>query len=254
MIRVSGLTKTYAGRRVVAGIELEVAKGELLVLVGPSGCGKTTTLKMINKLVVPDAGTVAIDGRDTRGTPLHELRRGIGYAFQAIGLFPHMTVGENVSVTPELLGWSVADVRARVDELLSLVELEPAEFRDRFPHELSGGQAQRVGLARALATRPPVLLMDEPFGALDPATRDTLQRRFDEIRRELDLTTVFVTHDMGEALLLGDRIAVMEAGELSQVDTPAAMLRAPVSPAIAALLDTPRRQGERIHALLAGDA
>ncbi len=254
MIRVAGLTKRYAGREVVAGIDLQVAEGELLVLVGPSGCGKTTTLKMINRLVVPDAGTVAIDGRDVRGTPLHELRRGIGYAFQAIGLFPHMTVGENVGVTPELLGWNAADVRARVDELLFLVELDPAEFRARFPRELSGGQAQRVGIARALAARPRVLLMDEPFGALDPATRDTLQRRFDEIRRELELTTVFVTHDMSEALLLGDRIAVMEAGRLSQVDTPAAMLRAPASPAIAALLDTPRRQSERIRAMLEGDA
>jgi osmoprotectant transport system ATP-binding protein len=210
MIELRALTRRYGGTPVVDGLSLTVERGELLVLLGGSGSGKTTTLKMVNRLVSPSSGSVLIDGRDTAGLPGHELRRSIGYCFQQIGLFPHLTVGENVAITPSLLGWGADEIRERVDELLAQIELPPEEFRDRMPDALSGGQQQRVGLARALAARPLVMLLDEPFGALDPLTRDRLQQEFQRIRRELSLTAIFVTHDMVEALLLGDRIAVLE--------------------------------------------
>jgi osmoprotectant transport system ATP-binding protein len=179
-----------------------------------------------------------------------ELRRRIGYCFQQVGLFPHLSVAQNVAVTPTLLGWDAHRIRARVDELLALLELEPAQFRDRRPQELSGGQQQRVGLARALAAEPRVLLLDEPFGALDPLTRDRLQQRFQEIRRELGLTAIFVTHDMVEAVLLGDRIAVMHGGRLVQIDTPRELLLHPADERVAELMDTPRRQAEVVDRLL----
>jgi osmoprotectant transport system ATP-binding protein len=233
-------------------VSLRVEPGELLVLLGASGSGKTTTLKMINRLIEPDSGRIFIDAQDAASLPAHELRRRIGYVVQRIGLFPHLSVAENVAVTPSLLGWDAARVRARVDALLELVELEPARFRERRPHELSGGQAQRVAVARALAAEPRVMLLDEPFAALDPLTRDRLQRSFVRIRRRLGLTAIFVTHDMLEALLLGDRIAVMRAGRLVQLGTPGELLRAPADEEVARLMSAPLRQARRVEALLDG--
>ncbi len=249
MISLQGLVKRYAGALAVDEVSLEVARGECVFLVGASGCGKTTTLKLVNRLVEPDAGTVMIAGRDARESAPHELRRRIGYAFQQVGLFPHLTVAENIGVTPELLGWERTRIAARVDALLERVELEPAAFRERFPHALSGGQAQRVGLARALAAEPELLLLDEPFGALDPGTRDRLQQSFSRLRRELALTVLFVSHDMAEALLLADRIAVLDEGRIVQLGTPRELLRAPADARVAALLDTPRRQSAAIERL-----
>jgi osmoprotectant transport system ATP-binding protein len=250
VIELREVTKRFGARAAVDGLSLEVPRGECLVLLGGSGSGKTTTLKMVNRLVEPDEGCVLVNGGDVRALPPHVLRRGIGYAFQQVGLFPHLRVGENVAVTLELLGWEDERVRARVDELLTLVELPPAEFRGRLPQELSGGQQQRVGLARALAARSEILLLDEPFGALDPATRDRLQQWFQRVRRELGLTVVFVTHDMAEALLLGDRIAVLRAGRLVQLGTPRELLLRPADPHVAELLAAPRRQAEAVDALL----
>jgi osmoprotectant transport system ATP-binding protein len=250
VIRIEGLTKRYGETVAVEDLSLEVAEGELLVLCGGSGCGKTTTLKMVNRLIEPTAGRVWVDERDASAVPGHELRRHIGYCFQQIGLFPHMNVEENVAITPRLLGWEEARIDTRVDELLEMVELEPSVFRARAPDELSGGQQQRVGIARALAPGPDVLLMDEPFGALDPLTRDLLQRRFQAIRRELGVTTMFVTHDMVEALLLGDRIAVLDSGRLLQVGTPHELLAEPADETVSRMMETPRRQAERVDALL----
>jgi osmoprotectant transport system ATP-binding protein len=208
---------------------------------------------MINRLLEPTTGAVRLDGVDVATLPAHEVRRRIGYVFQRIGLFPHLTVAENVGVTPSLLGWPGPRIAARVDELLRLVELDPDVVRDRFPEQLSGGQQQRIGVARALAAEPRVVLLDEPFGALDPITRDRLQQSFLHLRRELHLTAVFVTHDMAEALLLGDRIAVLDAGRLIQVGTPAELLRAPANDVVRHLVETPRRQAEMIAGLLAGE-
>jgi osmoprotectant transport system ATP-binding protein len=251
MIQLEALTKRFGEEVAVAGLTLEVAQGELMVLLGGSGSGKTTTLKMVNRLIEPSAGRVLVDGRDTRDLAGHELRRGIGYCFQQVGLFPHLTVAENIAVTPRLLGWDAPRIASRVDELLELVELTPASaFRDRAPDALSGGQQQRVGLARALAARPELMLLDEPFGALDPLTRDRLQRRFQEIRRELSLTAIFVTHDMVEALILGDRIAVLRDGALVQVGTPSELLRHPADDHVAGLMETPRRQADVVDRYL----
>ena len=250
MIVLEQLSKRYRETIAVDGISLRIGRGECVFLVGGSGCGKTTTLKMINRLVEPDRGRVWIDGCDHRSTPPHELRRRIGYGFQQVGLFPHLTVGENIAITPDLLGWPAARQRARAAELLEMVELPPGEFASRATSALSGGQRQRVGLARALAAEPEVLLLDEPFGALDPLTRDRLQRRFQEIRTRLGLTVVFVSHDMSEALLLADRIAVMHEGRLLQVGTPRELLTAPSHPAVAELLAMPKRQSEVVDGLL----
>jgi osmoprotectant transport system ATP-binding protein len=249
VISLQHITKRYAGALAVDGISLEVARGECVLLVGASGCGKTTTLKLVNRLIEPDAGTVVVGGRDVRESAPHELRRHIGYAFQQVGLFPHLTVAENIGITPALLGWESVRIAARVDALLERVELEPAAFRGRWPAELSGGQAQRVGLARALAAEPELLLLDEPFGALDPGTRDRLQQSFARLRLELSLTVLFVSHDMAEALLLADRIAVMDGGRIVQLGTPRELLRAPADARVAALLDTPRRQSAAIERL-----
>jgi osmoprotectant transport system ATP-binding protein len=250
VIELRSLTRRYAERVAVDDLSLSVATGELLVLVGGSGSGKTTTLRLVNRLIEPTSGSVWIDGADTRAEAAPLLRRRIGYCFQQVGLFPHMTVAENVAITPTLLGWSAAQIAARVDELLGLVALDPGAYRDRWPSALSGGEAQRVGLARALAARPLLMLLDEPFAALDPLTRENLQQEFASIRRELGLTAIFVTHDMAEALLLGDRIAVLHGGRLVQVGTPAELLRAPADERVAQLLRTPRRQAEALDALL----
>ena len=241
MIDVAGLGRRYGDVVAVDGVSFQVATGELVALVGGSGSGKTTTLKMINRLVEPDAGRVTIDGQDTASLAPHVLRRSIGYAFQGVGLFPHLTVAENVAVPLRLAGWSRERIHARVDELLALLELD-GSLLARFPAELSGGQQQRVGVARALAASPRVILLDEPFGALDPLTRDRLQGSFDALRRRLGLTAVFVTHDVAEALVLADRIGVMRAGRLIQLGTPAEMARQPADEDVARLLDTPRRQ------------
>jgi osmoprotectant transport system ATP-binding protein len=250
MIELDHVERRYGSVVAVRDLSLSVGAGELVALLGGSGSGKTTTLEMVNRLIEPTAGRVRVAGRDVQAVPGPELRRRIGYCFQQAGLFPHLSVARNVAVTPELLGWDPARTARRVDELLSQVELDPAVYRGRMPAELSGGEQQRVGLARALAAEPEVLLMDEPFGALDPLTRDLLQQRFDALRRRLAVTTLFVTHDVAEALLLADRIAVLDAGSLVQVATPRELLRSPAGPAVARMLATPRRQAEMVDALL----
>jgi osmoprotectant transport system ATP-binding protein len=253
MIQLRHLTKRYGGTSVaVNDLSLEVEQGEVLVLLGASGSGKTTTLKMINRLVEPTSGSVMLEGRSTAELEPHLLRRRIGYVFQQIGLFPHMTVAENISITPSLLGWDEERIRARVDQLLRLVELDPPEtMRDRRPSQLSGGQQQRVAVARALAAEPSVMLLDEPFGALDPLTRDRLRESFVRIRKEIELTCVFVTHDIVEALTLGDRIAVMRDGRTIQVGTPDQLLGASDGdtghPYVAELMGTLDRQAEIIQ-------
>ena len=251
MIQAMGLTKRYGAAAVVDDLTLDVGAGELVVLLGGSGSGKTTTLKMINRLIEPTAGSIHLDGVATATLPPHELRRRIGYVFQRIGLFPHLTVGENIAVTPALLDWPEDRTAARVDQLLRLVELDPA-LRDRWPRQLSGGQQQRVGVARALAAEPRVMLLDEPFGALDPVTRERLQTSFLRIRAELNLTALFVTHDMTEALTLGDRIGVMQEGRLVQVGTPHELLTRPATEYVDRMMSTPRRQAEAVDALIAG--
>ena len=251
MIRLEGLTKVYDERPVVDALDLEVHRGELLVLLGGSGSGKTTTLKMINRLVEPSAGRVLIAGQSTLDLPPHVLRRRIGYCFQEVGLFPHLDVARNISVTLELQGTPLEQQRHRVRELLEVVDLDPDEFIGRLPSELSGGQRQRVGLARALAAQPEVLLLDEPFGALDPLTRDRLQQFFQGVRRRLGVTCVFVTHDMVEALLLGDRIAVMQAGKLLQVGSAQELLARPASAYVAELMTSPKRQAAELERLMA---
>jgi osmoprotectant transport system ATP-binding protein len=251
VIEVQGLTRRYGEVAAVDDVSFRVEAGQLLALVGPSGSGKTTTLKMINRLVEPSAGRVLVDGEDAATLDPHRLRLRIGYVFQGVGLFPHLSVGENVAVPLRLLGWDDARAGERVTELLALVELD-AQLAPRRPSELSGGQQQRVGVARALAASPRLMLLDEPFGALDPLTRDRLQQTFALLRRRLGLTAILVTHDMSEALLLGDRVGVMNAGRLVQVGTPAELLRAPADDHVALLLETPRRQARRLDELQAG--
>ena len=218
MIRLEALTKIYETAQgphtAVDRVSFEVGDGETCVLLGPSGCGKTTTLRMINRLVAPTSGKIVIAGRDTDTVDPVQLRRTIGYVIQQIGLFPNMTVAENIGVVPRLLGWQAAKRRRRAEELLAMLALEPAQFLDRYPNELSGGQAQRIGVARALAADPPVLLMDEPFGALDPVTRRQLRDEFRRIQSRLRKTVLLVTHDMAEAVSLADRIGVLDSGRL----------------------------------------
>jgi osmoprotectant transport system ATP-binding protein len=238
------VTKNYGGKGDAAAVRelsMHVPGGEVCVLVGPSGCGKTTTLKMVNRLVEPSGGRVLLDGDDiARRNPV-ELRRGIGYVIQQTGLFPHLTIGANVATVPRLLGWDAKRVQARVDELIELVGLDPGRYRDRYPAQLSGGERQRIGVARAIATDPPVLLMDEPFGAVDPITRGRLQNEFLRLQRQLETTILFVTHDIDEAIKMGDRIAVFQpGGRLAQFDTPMAVLERPADDYVARFVGADR--------------
>ncbi|NDL58093.1 ABC transporter ATP-binding protein [Phytoactinopolyspora mesophila] len=235
MIRLDGVSKQYPdGTVAVHELSLDVAQGELVVLVGPSGCGKTTTMKMVNRLVEPSSGRIFVDGADVTHADTVKLRRGIGYVIQNVGLFPHRSIQENVAVVPELSGWPRARRKERAHELLALVGLDPDIYARRYPHELSGGQRQRVGVARALAADPPVLLMDEPFSAVDPVVRSQLQDEFLRLQSDVRKTILFVTHDIEEAVRLGDRIAVFaQGGRLEQFDTPAAVLGSPATPFVA---------------------
>jgi osmoprotectant transport system ATP-binding protein len=248
-IALAGVTRSFESRVAVRNVSLSVAAGQLVAVVGESGCGKTTTLKMVNRLLDPDTGVVLIDGQPTAAEEPHRLRRRIGYVFQRVGLFPHLTVAENVGITPELLGWERAEVQQRVAELLELVQL-PADFARRYPANLSGGQLQRVGVARALAARPQIMLMDEPFGALDPVTRDALGTDYRRLHERMGLTTLMVTHDVLEAALLADRIVVMRAGEIVADGTPRELMSGHRDAHVRALMDMPRRQAIRVTALL----
>src|SRR5436190_4649469 len=229
MIDIEHLSKRFgaAAAPAVDDLSLSIGEGEICVLIGPAGCGKTTTMRMINRMVEPDRGIIRIAGRDVTHGDAVELRRSVGYVIQQVGLFPHMTIAENVATVPQLLGWDTARTARRVDALLERVHMDPARFRDRYPRELSGGQKQRVGVARALAADPPVMLMDEPFGAIDPITRAKLQDEFLRILRELGKTIVFVTHDIDEAIRMGSRIAILRAGKVVQYDTPERILARP---------------------------
>jgi osmoprotectant transport system ATP-binding protein len=244
----------HGAERVLAvnDVSLEVAAGEFLAIVGGSGSGKTTLLRLANRLIEADSGSITIEGEDVRSVDPIPLRRRIGYVFQSGGLFPHISVAGNIGITPKLLGMPAAEIAARVDELLDLVRLDRALYRDRFPHELSGGQRQRVGVARALAARPKIVLMDEPFGALDPLTRDALGDDYRALHKKLGLTTVMITHDMTEAILLADRIAVMRAGRLLAQGTPPELSDSGDT-YVGELLRTPRRQAERLKVLLPRD-
>jgi osmoprotectant transport system ATP-binding protein len=245
-IQLTDVSKRYGPTVALGGVSLSVAQGEFVALVGGSGSGKTTLLKTINRLIVPDAGRIAVAGEDAAGQPAHELRRRIGYVFQEVGLFPHLSVAENIAVTPKLLGWDAARIAGRIDTLLDLVAL-PREVAARAPAALSGGQRQRVGVARALAAEPKLMLMDEPFGALDPITRDALGADYRALHERLGLTTVMVTHDMAEAVLLADRVVVLDHGRILADGAPADLLASTTDPAVRALLEAPKRQAERLR-------
>ncbi|MBL8950516.1 MAG: ABC transporter ATP-binding protein [Myxococcaceae bacterium] len=253
MLRLEAVSCTFpaAAKRVIDGLNLHVHEGEILALLGESGSGKTTTLKLFNRLVEPSAGRVFVEEEDVTAVDAVALRRRIGYAIQQVGLFPHFSVAENIGVVPRLLGWQADAIRARVDELLALMNL-PNDLGPRRPSTLSGGQAQRVGLARALAARPHVMLLDEPFGAVDPVTRETLQVEYRKLHDALGLTTVLVTHDVTEALLLADRLAVLHEGRLLGLGTAAELLAAPPHPQVERLLAMPRRQAEAVQRRLSG--
>src|ERR687896_1052469 len=236
MIEFRKVSKTYPGsdNPIVTDLSFEVPEGEICVLVGPSGCGKTTAMRMVNRMIEISEGDILLDGSSVKDRRPAELRRDIGYAIQQIGLFPHLSVGDNIATVPRLLGWDRGRIRTRVDELLELVSLDPHETRDRYPAQLSGGQRQRVGVARALAVDPPLMLMDEPFGAIDPINRDRLQNEFLRLQAEIRKTVVFVTHDIDEAIKMGDRIAIMQkGGRLAQYAAPADLLAEPANEFVA---------------------
>lgn len=239
MIRLDAVSKCYPGQcaDAISELSLDVSCGEIVVLVGPSGCGKTTTMRLINRLIEPSAGRIFLDGEDVTTVDADLLRRRIGYVIQQVGLFPHMSIADNIGLIPRTLGWDKKRIRARVDELLELVGLDTATYRDRYPKQLSGGQQQRVGVARALAADPPVMLMDEPFGAIDPITRDRLQDELLGLQAQIRKTIVIVTHDIQEAIKLGDRIAIFaEGGRLAQYDTPARILTEPADDFVASFI------------------
>jgi osmoprotectant transport system ATP-binding protein len=236
MIRLEELSKDFPGQRAPAvdRLSLEIPEGEIVILVGPSGCGKTTTMKMINRIIEPTSGRIILDGEDVTKGDADQLRRRIGYVIQRIGLFPHRTIAENIATVPKLLGWDRSRIDARIDELLEVVHMPPGEYRDRYPKELSGGQLQRVGVARALSGDPDVMLMDEPFGAIDPIVRERLQNEFLRLQSEVRKTIVFVTHDFDEAIKMGDRIAILQEGSrLAQYDTPERILTSPANDFVA---------------------
>src|SRR5919106_4711906 len=255
MIEFRKVSKTYPGsdNPVVTDLSFEVLEGEICVLVGPSGCGKTTTMRMVNRLIEITEGEILIDGEPNTAMSATKLRRKIGYAIQQIGLFPHRTIADNIGTVPHLLGWNKGRIRDRVDELLELVGLSPEEYRDRYPAELSGGRQQRVGVARALAANPPLMLMDEPFGAIDPITRARLQDEFLRLQGEIRKTVLFVTHDIDEAIKMGDRVAVLnQGGRLAQYATPAELLMAPADPFVEDFVGADRAL-KRLALLRVGD-
>ncbi|HDX9589802.1 TPA: ABC transporter ATP-binding protein [Bacillus pseudomycoides] len=241
MIRFEHVSKTFDDKtKAVDSLQLEIHKGEFFVLIGPSGCGKTTTMKMINRLIETTEGSISIDGKNIRDYNIHELRWDIGYVLQQIALFPHMTIAENIAIVPEMRKWSKAKIEKRVDELLEMVGLDPHIYRGRMPDELSGGQKQRVGVVRALAANPKIVLMDEPFSALDPLSREQLQRDLVDLQKKIQKTIVFVTHDMQEALALGDRICIMKDGKVVQLDTPEVILQNPANRFVEEFIGSPR--------------
>ena len=239
-VEFRGVTKHYGDNIAVDHLSFTAPAGRICVLIGPSGCGKTTSLRMVNRLIEPTSGEIVIDGQNILKEDPTQLRRRIGYVIQQVGLFPHRTIGENVATVPELLGWPAARVRARVDELLSLIGFDPARMRDRYPAQLSGGERQRVGVARALAAEPPLMLMDEPFGAVDPIVRERLQNEFLQLQRTQGITVIFVTHDIDEAIKLGDRIAIMRAGKLVQYAPPQELLARPADDFVAQFVGSDR--------------
>jgi osmoprotectant transport system ATP-binding protein len=248
-ISYRNVTKSFGALRAVDDVSLDIAEGEFLAVVGGSGSGKTTLLRLANRLIEADSGTITVEGENVQNVDPVALRRRIGYVFQSGGLFPHLSVADNIGITPRLLGQPAADIAARVDELIELVQLDRASHRDRLPEALSGGQRQRVGVARALAAKPRIVLMDEPFGALDPITRDALGDDYRSLHSKFGLTTVMITHDMTEAILLADRIAVMRSGKLLAQGTPSE-LSTSSDAYVLELLRTPQRQVERLNALL----
>jgi osmoprotectant transport system ATP-binding protein len=236
MIRLEGLTKVFPGQKkpAVESLDMDIPAGEIVVLVGPSGCGKTTTMRLINRLIEPTSGRIILEGEDVTDVNPDRLRRRIGYVIQQVGLFPHQTISDNIATVPKMLGWDSPRIKSRVDELLSMVGLEPATYRERYPKHLSGGQRQRAGVARALSADPPVMLMDEPFGAIDPITRDRLQNEFLRLQETIRKTIIFVTHDIDEAIKMGDRIAILREGSaIAQYDTPERILSAPTDDFVA---------------------
>ena len=247
MIEFQHISKSYHGKPIINDLSFTIHDGEFIVLIGPSGCGKTTTLKMINRLIPMDSGRILINNEDITKKDLTDLRTHIGYVIQQIGLFPNMTVAQNISVVPKLLKWEKEDMDKRVRELLDMVDLPYEEYAHKYPNEMSGGQQQRVGVLRALAARPPVLLMDEPFGALDPITRDTLQEELKDLQQKLNITTVFVTHDMEEAIKLADQIVFMDKGDIVQMDSPEEMLRNPKADIIRQFMGKHTKQNNTIE-------